>query len=95
MKLVKWLKQEFNLPKTIALPIYHIAKQSMEGSTYGLSQLSGIETIINGINQSITDEDLTLVTQAIGVYAALFCGTANQRADGTLANIDFGPRGCC
>ena len=91
MKLVKWLKQEFNLPKSItALPIYHIPNNPPEGSTYGLSQLSGIETIINGINQSITDEDLTLVMQGLGVYVSSAGPPTN--ADGSPGEYRLGPR---
>jgi hypothetical protein len=33
-----------------------------------LSELAGSESIINAINQSLTDEDLTLITQGLGVY---------------------------
>lgn len=91
MKLVQWLKPEFDLPPTItALPIYHIPNNPPEGSTYGLSQLSGIETIINGINQSITDEDLTLVMQGLGVYVSSAGPPVNK--DGTPGEYKIGPR---
>lgn len=91
MKIVQWLKPEFDLPSSItALPIYHIPNNPPEGSTYGLSQLAGIETIINGINQSITDEDLTLVMQGLGVYVSSAGPPVNT--DGTPGEYRLGPR---
>jgi hypothetical protein len=91
LKLVQWLKPEFNLPPSItAIPIYHFANNTPEGSTYGMSQLSGIETIINGINQSITDEDLTLVMQGLGVYVSSAGPPVNT--DGTPGEYRLGPR---
>jgi hypothetical protein len=60
---------EFELdPLITEIPVYHWANRPPPGSTFGMSELAGVESIINAINQSATDEDLTLITQGLGVY---------------------------
>lgn len=69
LKPVSRLWPERLLPEGISqLPIYHVPNDEPDGSTWGLSQVSGIEYIVNAINQSITYEDLSLVLQGLGVY---------------------------
>jgi hypothetical protein len=40
----------------------------MSGFPYGVSELKGFEELIAAMNQSLTDEDITLVMQGLGVY---------------------------
>lgn len=57
------------LPQQItALPVYFIPNDEPDGSTYGMSQVAGMEYIISALNQSVTYEDLSLVLQGLGVY---------------------------
>jgi hypothetical protein len=57
------------LPAQITqIPVYVISNNIPDGSSWGMSQLSGIEYIINALNQSVTYEDLSLVLQGLGVY---------------------------
>lgn len=57
------------LPQEItSLPVYHIPNDEPDGSTWGMSQVAGIEYLINALNQSMTYEDLSLVLQGLGVY---------------------------
>ena len=57
------------LPKNITtIPVYLVPNNVPDGSTWGTSQIAGIEYIINALNQSITYEDLSLVLQGLGVY---------------------------
>lgn len=51
-----------------ALPVYHVKNQRETNSTFGSSELAGFETLIAAINQSITDEELTLALQGLGLY---------------------------
>jgi len=51
-----------------SIPVYHWAHNPPPGSTFGMSELAGVESLLNAINQSATDEDLTLITQGLGVY---------------------------
>lgn len=57
------------LPAQItSLPVYHWRNVTIPGETFGMSQISGIESLILAMNQSITDEDLYLVMQGLGMY---------------------------
>lgn len=62
-----WDTFELN-PKITTLPVYHITNDEPDGSTWGLSQVAGVEYLVNALNQSITYEDLSLVLQGLGVY---------------------------
>lgn len=63
------LQAPFELPAAITnIPVYHWANNPPPGSTFGMSEMAGVESLINAINQSATDEDLTLITQGLGVY---------------------------
>lgn len=52
-----------------SLPVYWIPNSPLQNSFYGRSELAGIETIIAAINQTMTDEDITLAMKGLGVYA--------------------------
>lgn len=59
----------FELPSTIkALPLYHFRNKREGGEPFGTSQIAGIETLIAAINQTVSDEDITLALQGLGVY---------------------------
>lgn len=60
---------EFILPPEItSIPVYHVSNQFESGLPYGLSELSGFERVIAAINQGITDEELSLALDGLGVY---------------------------
>jgi hypothetical protein len=70
--------QEFALPSEItALPVYHVRNQWQSGQIFGSSDIRGFEGIISGINQGISDEDLTLALDGLGVF-----WTTADRPDG-------------
>ena len=50
------------------LPIYHIRNNENTDDPYGRSDLAGLESILAGVNQAITDEDLSLAFMGIGMY---------------------------
>ncbi len=57
------------LPAEItAIPVYHFRNNYAGSEPYGVSELQGLETLITGVNQTLTDEELALVLQGIGVY---------------------------
>lgn len=57
-------------PNITTIPVYVVSNNVPDGSTYGMSQVAGVEYIINALNQSITYEDLSLVLQGLGVYVS-------------------------
>jgi hypothetical protein len=64
------LKPEEALPDQItALPVYQTKNFRNTDSLYGSSQLRGFERLFAAVNQSVSDEELTLALEGIGVYA--------------------------
>lgn len=56
------------LPEEItAIPVYHI-KNFDDNAPYGSSELRGLESVLAALNQTISDEDLTLALEGIGIY---------------------------
>jgi hypothetical protein len=57
------------LPASIkALPVYVFRNRREGGESWGSSQIAGLETLVGGINNTITDEDLTLALNGLGVF---------------------------
>lgn len=50
------------------LPVYHIKNFEEPGNPFGSSELRGHERLIAAMNQSMSDEDLALALDGIGVY---------------------------
>lgn len=64
------LKPLTELPEDItALPVYHIKNTEEPGNPFGSSSLRGLERLASAINQTISDEDLALALDGIGMYA--------------------------
>ena len=56
-------------PEIDQIPIYHISNEFEPGEEWGSSEMRGIERLMVAINQGITDEEVTLVMEGLGVYA--------------------------
>jgi hypothetical protein len=67
---VRTITPPFALPPQItAIPVYHIKNQEQPGNPYGNSEMRGFERMMAGVNQSISDEELALALDGLGVYA--------------------------
>jgi hypothetical protein len=67
---VAMIKKEFTLPGIQQIPVYHIPNyHNGSAVNFGSSEIRGVEAVMGAINQSISDEQLTLVMQGLGVYA--------------------------
>lgn len=63
-------KPLMTLPSPIdSLPVYQMPNFEEPGSPYGSSELRGYERILAGVDQSISDEELTLAMDGLGVYS--------------------------
>lgn len=51
------------------IPVYHFKNMGWQGDPYGSSELRGVERLVGAINQSVSDEELTLALDGLGVYA--------------------------
>lgn len=95
---IPWLKlawvdtvtEEFTLPDDIQnLPVYHFPNLPPPCSTFGMSEFAGVESLITAINQAISDEDLTLITQGLGVYWTDASAPVDE--SGQTAEWEIGP----
>lgn len=69
-KPVKMITPPTRMPEPIdALPVYVIPNFDEPGSLWGASELRGMERLFSSLNQSISDEDLALALEGVGVYA--------------------------
>lgn len=69
-KLVRTLNPPVTLPSPIDhLPIYHFPNFQEPGQLWGSSELRGMERIVSAIGQSISDEELSLALDGLGLYA--------------------------
>jgi len=58
------------LPAQItALPVYHTKNSEQPGDPFGSSEVRGLERIMGAVNQTMSDEDLSVALQGIGMYA--------------------------
>jgi hypothetical protein len=56
-------------PEITAIPVYHIKNQEETSNPFGSSELRGFERIMSAINQSVSDEDIALALEGLGMYA--------------------------
>lgn len=60
----------YDLPDEITqIPVYHVKNERSPNAQFGTSELSGLERVIASINQSISDEELALVLEGLGLYS--------------------------
>lgn len=75
-------------PQITALPVYHVRNFFEPQNPFGSSEMRGFERIIGALNQSISDEDLTLAMDGIGMYAT---NATAVDEDGNETEWDIGP----
>lgn len=76
------------LPAEItAFPVYHIPNSEEPANPYGSSELRGLERIIQAVSQAMTDEDLALALEGLGVYATEGGGPVNEDGEDTAWSI--------
>jgi hypothetical protein len=77
------------LPSSIpAIPVYHV-KNGDPTDPFGSSELRGLESVLLGVNQTVSDEDATLALDGIGIYAT--DTGAPRDAQGNETDWVFGP----
>lgn len=78
------------LPTQItSLPVYHVKNNRVPGSPFGVSELEGLERIFSAVNQSISDEELALAMDGLGLYATTSGPPVND--SGEEENWRIGP----
>jgi hypothetical protein len=58
-------------PAITAIPVYHTRNRRRGGKAgrFGVSEIQGLETVFAGIMQNVSDEDLTVAMDGLGVYS--------------------------
>jgi len=83
------LSPESLLPAPIdQIPVYHIPNMYDPDFYWGSSEMRGIERMIRGINQAITDEELSLVLEGLGVYTTT-AGAPVEEEDGIEEEVPW------
>jgi hypothetical protein len=67
-KPVKILRPLQQVPGITQLPVYHIKNFEEPANPFGSSELRGVERLIGAVNQSISDEELALALEGLGLY---------------------------
>jgi len=75
-------------PQITTIPVYHTAN-FLNDSIWGSSELRGIETVMGGVNQAVSDQDLAISLQGLGVYWTN--AGPPKDAQGNPAPFIFGP----
>ena len=84
--------EEFMLPPAITqLPVYKWRNSPPQNSSWGHSQLSGLETLLYAVNQTLSDEDATIVFQGLGMYVTT-SGPPRDPSTGQVADWNIGPK---
>lgn len=66
---IKVIKPPTPLPPAIkAIPVYHIRNIEAPGDPFGSSELRGFERIMAAVNQAVSDEELALALEGLGLY---------------------------
>ena len=55
-------------PRITTIPVYHIKNFEQPANPFGSSEMRGLERIMASMNQSISDEDIALALEGLGVY---------------------------
>lgn len=76
-------------PQITSLPVYHVKNNRIPDFTFGASEMRGLETLMLAVNQSITDEDLSLALQGLGLYWTTSGPPTDE--DGNETNWRLGP----
>lgn len=90
-KRIKIIRQPTALDARItSLPIYNFPNTDQAGAIWGSSELRGFERLFSAINQSISDEELELILNGLGVYVT-DSGTPVDQDTGEELPWNLGP----
>lgn len=90
LHLLERVKDETPLPDEItSIPVYHIRNTRQAGDPFGSSELRGFERILAAVNQTMSDGELSLALDGLGMYATTSGPPTDE--DGNEQNWRLGP----
>lgn len=79
------------LPPVInAIPVYHVKNFRAGLEPFGSSEMRGLETIAAGVNQRISDQDLALALEGLGLYVTTSSPPVDDQGNETTWKIGPG-----
>lgn len=79
------------LPAEIpSFPVYQVKNFEEPANPYGSSELRGVERIVQAISQAMSDEDLALALEGLGVYATDGGGPVDEEGEDEDWNLGPG-----
>ena len=87
--IVRTVWPMMEIPGITQLPIYHFRNRGETQEIYGQSELAGFERLVFAINQAVTDEDVALAMQGLGLYVT---NQTPVNANGEPTDWILGPR---
>lgn len=76
-------------PAITVIPVYHIPNARISGSRFGASEVKGLERIFAAVNQAVSDDELALALDGLGVYFTTSGPPVD--AEGNETNWNLGP----
>lgn len=88
-KIHRTIQPPVLMPGINNLPLYHIKNMEEPGNPFGSSEMRGLERIMAAVNQSMSDEELTLALHGLGMYKSQ--KGQPRDAQGNPTNWQLGP----
>lgn len=76
-------------PLITQIPVFHIRNFDEPGNPFGSSEMRGLERLMAGINQGVSDTDISLALEGLGVYTTSGGGPVDD--DGNDVDWIIGP----
>jgi hypothetical protein len=77
-------------PVITSIPVYHVKNFRAGLAPFGSSEIRGLETITAGVNQRITDQDLALALEGLGMYVTTSTPPVDDQGNETTWKIGPG-----
>lgn len=88
---VKVVMELHTLPEPIDhIPVYHVKNIEQTGTIWGRSELQGFERLLAALNQGISDEEVALALEGLGVYVTDSGHPTNEDGDEVPWNLGPG-----
>lgn len=76
-------------PRITSIPAYHLRNFDEPGNPFGSSEMRGLERLMAAINQAVSDTDIALALDGLGLYATSSGGPVDE--DGNDVDWIIGP----
>lgn len=91
LELIKTIISERLLPADItSIPVYLIKNGRVPSSPFGFSELRGIERLMAAVNQTVSDQEIALALEGLGVYATTSGAPVDDKGNETTWKIGPG-----